>query len=119
MHFLIDQDVYQNTVGKLIDLGHDVITARQLGMQSASDRDLLRKAKETGRVFITRDKDFGALVFLEDALSKGVILLRIAPKIVEQVHDQLKRLLREHSESELQNLFCVVETNRYRIRRIQ
>ena len=118
MRFLIDQDVYQNTIGKLIDLGHDVLTAKQLGMQGASDRDLLRKAKDTGRVFITRDKDFGALVFLEEELSKGVILLRIAPKAVEQVHDQLQRILKEYSESELQNLFCVVENNRYRIRRI-
>jgi predicted nuclease of predicted toxin-antitoxin system len=118
MRFLIDQDVYQNTTSKLIDLGHDAITAKQLGMQRASDRDLLRKAKETDRVFVTRDKDFGALVFLEEQLSKGVILLRIIPTTVEQVHDQLKRLLKKYSESELQGLFCVVEKNRYRIRRI-
>lgn len=119
MRFLSDHDVYRTTINTLIESGHDVITAKQLNMQRASDRVLLKKAKETDRIFITRDKDFGALVFLEAALSKGVILLRINPLTVELVHSQMKRLLKEYSEPELQGLFCVVEKNRYRIRRIQ
>ena len=118
MRFLADHDVYQITVNALIGWGHDVVTAKQLGMSRASDRDLLKKAKQTGRVFITRDKDFGALVFLEAQLSQGVILLRIVPIAVEQVHDQLQRFLKEYTELELHGLFCVVEKNRYRVRRL-
>ena len=119
MRFLSDHDVYRITVNALIEWGHDVTTAKQLNMQKASDRVLLKKAKETDRIFITRDKDFGALVFLEGELSKGVILLRMNPVTVEPVHSQLKRLLKEYSESELHGLFCVVEKNRYRIRQLQ
>ncbi len=59
MRFLIDQDVYRITIDELKEWGHDVVTAKELGMQQASDQDLLRKAREIDRLLITRDKDFG------------------------------------------------------------
>ena len=118
MQFLADQDVYQVTVEWLRGEGHEVITARTLEMQRAADRVLLQRAREMGRLFLTRDKDFGALVFLEGARAPGVILLRITPTTVEAVHAELRRLLQEHEAEDLQELFCVIEPHRYRTRRI-
>ena len=118
MRLLTDQDVYKITVEQLRAWGHDVVTAKELGMQRAIDRDLLKKAIETGRLFLTRDKDFGALVFLEESLHTGVLLLRITPSTVEDVHRELSRLFLEHPEDELKHLFCVVEPHRHRIRRL-
>jgi predicted nuclease of predicted toxin-antitoxin system len=94
------------------------VTAKELGIQRASDKDMLRRATETNRLFVTRDKDFGSLVFLEETLSTGVILLRATPTTVEDVHQQLYRLFQEHPEDELKHLFCVVEPHRHRIRRL-
>jgi len=34
MHFLTDQDVYQVTIDYLIKLGHNVLTAREIGMHT-------------------------------------------------------------------------------------
>ncbi len=119
MHLLTDQDVYQITVSQLREWGHDVMTAKELGMQQALDENLLRKAKETNRIFITRDKGFGALVFLEESLSAGVILLRVTPMTIEDVHRELYLLFRNHTDNELKTLFCVIEPYRYRIRRLQ
>ena len=119
MRLLTDQDIYQVTVTQLMEWGHDVITAREIGMQRASDEDLLTKARELERLFITRDKDFGTLVFLREELSMGVILLRITPQTVEDIHRELLRLLDEHTEEELRHLFCVVEHYRHRIRRLK
>ncbi len=118
MHILTDQDVYKVTIDELREWGHDVLTAKDLGLERASDEILLSKAKEMKRLLVTRDKDFGALVFLREELSTGVILLRITPKTVEDVHRELSRLFREHSEDVLKCLFCVVEPYRYRIRRL-
>ena len=118
MRLLVDQDVYRITVEQLRKWGHDVVTAKEIGLQRATDKDLLRKAIEMNRLFVTRDKDFGALVFLEESLSNGVILLRIAPTTVEDVHHELYRLFKEHNEDELKNLFCVVESHRHRIRHL-
>jgi hypothetical protein len=47
MRLLTDQDVYRITVEQLKKWGHDVVTAKELGMQRASDRDLLMKTIET------------------------------------------------------------------------
>jgi predicted nuclease of predicted toxin-antitoxin system len=64
MRFLTDQDVYRVTLELLRQLHHDVLTAAELRMSRASDEELLREALRRGCLFLTRDKDFGALVFL-------------------------------------------------------
>lgn len=118
MRFLIDQDVYSSTITLLRNKDHDVVTAKELNMEHSTDEELLRKAKETGRIFITRDKDFGALVFLRN-ISSGVILIRMTPANMVDVHKELEYLLKERSEEELHQIFCVVEPNRYRFRKIK
>jgi len=117
MRFLTDQDVYYSTVKLLQELGNDVLTANQLNMSRASDEELLIKAKELNRLFVTRDKDFGALVFLKD-LATGVILLKMVPASIDETHEELKHLLSEYAEEELIKYFCVVEPKRHRIRKI-
>jgi predicted nuclease of predicted toxin-antitoxin system len=99
-------------------LGHEVITAKELGMHKSSDEDLLNATRKANRLLITRDKDFGALLFLKEKKSTGVILLRIKPKQIEKVHCELRRLFQEQSENILKTSFCVVEPTRYRIRHL-
>jgi predicted nuclease of predicted toxin-antitoxin system len=117
MKFLTDQDVYITTVRHLRDLGHDVITASEIGFSQADDIDLLKKANEQNRVFITRDRDFGGLVFVE-RLGSGVIYLRMQPSTQNAVHEELKRMLKIYSEDELKKAFIVVEPGRHRFRRL-
>ena len=118
MRLLADQDIYKITVDKLQEWGHDVVTVKQVGMQNGSDEDLLEKARIENRLLITRDKGFGVLVFLDKALSTGVILLKITPVTIEEVHKEIYRLFKEHNEEELRGLFCVVEPHRHRIRHL-
>ena len=118
MKFLVDQDVYKMTIDKMNEWGYDIVTAGKLGMQRASDEELLDKAKEMKRIMITRDKDFGALLFLRRKKNEGVILLRGSVKKIDEIHGELKELLLKHTETELRSSFCVVEPNRYRIRRL-
>src|ERR1041385_3556330 len=116
MRFLADHDVYFITVQELRHAGHDVVTAKELQMQTADDRDLLAKARALDRIFLSRDKDFGTLVFLHALTSPGVIFLRISPTEVDAVHRVLHRLLHEQSEELLNRSYCVVASSRYRIR---
>ena len=64
MKFLADQDVYQITVDFLRELGHDLVRARDVELNRASDDDILEYAYHDDRIFLTRDKGFGALTFL-------------------------------------------------------
>ncbi|MBW2091116.1 MAG: DUF5615 family PIN-like protein [Deltaproteobacteria bacterium] len=61
------------TVDLLRIWGHDVVTAGGIGLARASDKEILNKAGDKNRIFITRDSDFGSLVFLSKIPSKGVI----------------------------------------------
>src|SRR5437870_5461829 len=116
MKFLADQDVYAATVKFLRGLGHDLVTASDLGMAQAEDAELLRVAHEQARIFVTRDRDYGGLVFVQGS-GPGVIYLRILPSTVNAVHAELERVLTLYSEPELQVSFVVVEPGRHRIRK--
>ena len=87
-------------------------------MSRAADVDLLKTAGEQGRVFVTRDRDYGNLVFVYNTGS-GVIYLRILPSTIGDVHAELKKVLKTYSEAELATSFAVVEKNRHRIRKIE
>ncbi len=117
MKFLLDQDVYAATARYLIELGHDVVPVAKIGLSRASDSDLLQTATEQGRLFVTRDRDFGYLVFIKFQ-GTGVIYLRILPSNQNAVHQELARVLREHSEDELRQAFVVVEPHRHRFRKL-
>jgi predicted nuclease of predicted toxin-antitoxin system len=55
---LADQVVYQATVEFLRHAGFDLVTARDMGLEGASDIHLLRVAYRERRVLLTRDKVF-------------------------------------------------------------
>lgn len=119
MKFLADQDVWIGTLDLLRNCGHDVLTAKEIGMASGSDQELLKKAGNDKRLLITRDKGFGSLTFLANFKTSGVILLRIKPENQDEVHAELKAVLEAYDERELRDSFCTIEPGRHRIRKIQ
>ena len=116
MRFLTDQDVYAVTVQLLRDLGHDVITAADVNLSRAEDEKVLQAAREEERIFVTRDRDFGGLVFVQH-VDGGIVFLRMSPTTINLVHQEFERVLTLYSEMELRGSFVVVEPGRHRIRR--
>lgn len=118
MKFLIDQDVYAGTARFFAGLGHDVVTASSLGLAEADDSVLLARARAEGRIFVTRDRDFGGLVFVHKS-GPGVLYLRITPSAIQAVHQEIQLVLGRYSEVDLQQSFVVVEPGRHRHRSIK
>jgi len=118
MRFLTDQDVYGGTVRLLLERGHDVLTAHRAGLSQASDSELLRAARDQARILVTRDRDFGALTFVEE-MRTGIIYLRIHPSSLQAVHAELESILSRYPENELLRAFVVVEPGRHRIRHLE
>ena len=116
MRLLADQDVYAVTTNLLRELGHDVVTAADIGLSQSSDIDLLLAAIQDKRILLTRDRDFGGLMFVR-AIRGGVIYLRILPSTVSLVHVELVRVLETYDEQALLNALVVVEPSGHRIRR--
>jgi predicted nuclease of predicted toxin-antitoxin system len=117
VRFLLDQDVYATTARFLSGLGHDSIRVSQIGLAQADDEDLLRAAQDQGLLFVTRDRDFGGLVFV-NALGSGVFYLRVLPSTQNSVHQELEHVLNTYSEEELKKAFVVVEPGGHRFRRV-
>jgi predicted nuclease of predicted toxin-antitoxin system len=118
MKFLLDQDVYALTERFLREQKYDVVTVSELGLSRAQDSDLLKLAGKQGRIFVTRDRDYGNLVFVHNAGS-GVIYLRILPSVMDEVHVELKKVFETYREDELAKSFVVVEKDRHRIRKVE
>ena len=116
MRFLADQDVYQITIEFLKNLGFEVVRVKDIGLSRGQDEELLLHAFKEGFIMLTRDKDFGALVFLRQMETQGVILLRCDPITIDNVHTEFERFLKLHKDMNLRNCFVVIEPNRHRIR---
>lgn len=116
MKFLLDQDVYAVTGGFLADAGHDVVLVAEIGLSQARDEEILKTAQEQNRIVVTRDRDYGNLVFVR-SLGTGVIYLRILPSTVNVVHSEFTRVLQSYSEAELAGAFVVIEPEGHRLRK--
>jgi predicted nuclease of predicted toxin-antitoxin system len=76
MKILADENIEAAMVGWLRREGHDVAWAAEL---HASDTDvaLLQIARESSQILLTRDRDFGELVYRDGRAANGIILVRI------------------------------------------
>jgi predicted nuclease of predicted toxin-antitoxin system len=115
MRFLLDQDVYAKTIQFLHGSGHDLVRVSELGLSRASDETVLQTAQAQNRILITRDRDYGNLVFVQ-SLGTGVIYLRILPTTLADVHAELNRVIATYSEDALSKAFVVVSQGGHRFR---
>ncbi len=93
---LADENIDPNVVAELRDRGHDVKAAREIGMGGATDRKILVAARDSGRVVLTHDADFGALAIRDGEAFLGVIYLRpghISSSIVVGMFDTLSAVV--------------------------
>ena len=76
MKFLIDQNRSPRLAALLREHGHDAVHTLELGLERAEDDELLSLAATEGRVIVSGDTDFGALLALLSSRSPSVILFR-------------------------------------------
>ena len=77
MRFLADENIPGETMARLRQIGHDVMSVRA-DMPGISDAEILSWAKREQRILLTFDKDFGELAWAAGLpRESGVILLRL------------------------------------------
>jgi len=79
---LADENLDSRIVTWLRDLGHDVVWAAA-SLRGADDHHLCEQAVIEGRVVVTRDRDFGRLVFGLLVPVPGVLLVRVTAATAE------------------------------------
>lgn len=114
MRLLADENIDPALVAWLRTQGNDVLAIRELSC-GAEDVDVLALANGQSRVILTRDKDFGELVYRHGLPVPGVVLVRfLASSRAEylEVFAALWPLLIPH----LQGHFIVITNKSLRIR---
>ena len=116
MNFLADESVDRQIVDALREDGHAVLYVTEMD-PGISDDEVLDKAEKGSAILITADKDFGELVFRQQQITKGVVLVRLAGLLPSKKAEIASTIIKKHLDA-IQNAFSVISPNAIRIRRI-
>ena len=115
MNLMADECVDRQIVDYLRNEGHEVIYTAEVS-PSISDDALLERANQKEALLVTSDKDFGELVFRQNCISSGVLLLRLAGLSQIEKARIISSVIRNHSK-ELPQSFTAVSAGMVRIRK--
>jgi predicted nuclease of predicted toxin-antitoxin system len=115
LRFLIDMPVTPQAAVSLQAAGHDAVHASTIGLSSASDVEILDRARAEGRVVVTADLDYPRLLAQQKASRPGIILFRGGSYTDREMSKLLKRVLSRPDTAALEGSITVVD--KYRIRR--
>ncbi len=76
MKFLVDENLSESVAEVLVENGHDAIHVRDIGLGRADDPVVMERAEAEGRVVVSADTDFGAILARSGKRVPSVILLR-------------------------------------------
>ena len=113
MRFLVDECVGTSVATFLINNDHHVFSVFD-EWRGASDDEILEKSYNENYILITSDKDFGEMIYNQQKLHKGIILIRCEPNKFSKRIEVLEKLLRNYIDK-LDNNFVVVTNNKVRI----
>jgi predicted nuclease of predicted toxin-antitoxin system len=114
MRWIADENVSGTVIRTLHELGHDVLSVKEL-MRGAGDPKILALAQAERRVVVTHDKDFGELAFRFGLPAAcGVILFRLSG--VDPASDNRRMLEVLQSGVDWTGHFAVATEDRVRIR---
>jgi predicted nuclease of predicted toxin-antitoxin system len=110
--FLVDRCAGRKLAEHLSAAGHDVLRANDLG-PDPGDEALLQKAHADGRILITIDTDFSALLFLKQISHSGLVRLPDVPP--QRRIELIDLVLHQHSEDLAHGCIVTVRGGRIRI----
>jgi len=111
--FLADVNVEKPLVDYLSKQGYDIKWVPDYNCE-VPDEGLLQLANEEKRIFITNDKDFGDLIFLQKKVSAGTILFRVKGQKSQEKIKLMKKLLMGYRDK-LLNHYVVITKAKIRI----
>ena len=115
MNFVADEGIDRQIVDRLRRDGHEILYVAEME-PSISDEEVLNRANEKSALLITADKDFGEMVFHQNLLTVGgVVLLRLLGLSPERKAEIVSKVI-ENRIGDLPNAFSVISPGRVRVR---
>lgn len=107
-HFLLDVGISPKIINLLVELGHKANHTASVGLEKASDSEILDYAIRNDLIVITSDLGFGNLAVLEKRPIPGMIILRLNNPNAEQMLSSIRRVLTSKRIEEIRRSVTVV-----------
>ena len=117
MRLFSDACIYRATEEVVVEWGHNLELARDVGLADASNGDLLAHAVTTGRVLLTRDIHFSNILLYPPSSHLGMIVLKIRPVWTHEVHAVLKKFLTTTSQEKMKGTLVIIDRLKWRLRK--
>lgn len=117
MSFLLDENVDLPLADYLNERGHDATAVARDYARSIKDDEVLEIARAEGRILITNDKDFGALIYQQQLEHAGVIFFRLRDESIPAKIARLEEVLADYADALADGAYIVVTDRRIRVRR--
>ncbi|MCX6345777.1 MAG: DUF5615 family PIN-like protein [Armatimonadetes bacterium] len=116
MKLLLDQGLPRSAAAILREYNLDAIHVGEIGGARWADIEIIRRAREDGRVIVTLDADFHAILVLSGVKSPSVIRIRIQALRGEEL-TRLVLMVVDRCNEELKNgAMVTVQEGRLRVR---
>ena len=115
MKLLCDHCFFQAGVDLLRQSGYDVIQAKDVGLQQASDEEIAAFCQKEYRIILTLDTDFTSLYRFPLGTHKGIIFFRVTPFIPTALLDLLMPLVKREMFDFFANALVIVKKSRIKI----
>jgi len=116
MRFLADMGISPRTVAFLQHLGHEAVHLHAQGLDCMEDSAILDKAREEGRILLTHDLDFGALMAASGARLPSVVIFRLRNMRPDRVNRYLESIISQRKELLEQGAIISVTEGQIRVR---
>ncbi len=115
MKLLADEDIDYQIVEKLRKDGYKISYVLEMD-PSISDDEVIKLANQEEALLLTADKDFGELVFRQNRILFGVILIRLSGLSPHYKSKIVSNVIKKHQDK-LKDNFTVISHGGVRIRR--
>jgi len=102
-------------IDRLRKEGYEVLYVAEMD-PGISDEAILKRANQNNALLLTTDKDYGELIFRQNRISAGVLLIRLTGLSQIEKARIVSSIIHDHS-NELSQSFTVVSPERVRIRK--
>lgn len=116
IHLLADMNISPKTVEVLGQQGWDIVRISQFLPVDASDQEILKFARQEGRVIITQDLDFSALLALGGYNRPSLITMRLSVSDPETITRRLLEILPQFEKVLEEGCAITVENIAIRVR---